>query len=1339
MIILQLLIICLSAPLHSASALSSDGLTLLSLAKHWISVLPSLKSNWNSSDSTPCSWIGIQCDHYGNVIFLNLTKSGIFGQLGPEIGQLTHLQNLVLETNGFSGTIPLELGNCSMLEYIDLSDNYFDGNMPETLQKLQNLRYLSFSSNMLTGQIPDYLFQVPRLEVVDLHKNSLSGSIPSNIGNMTKLLKLYLSRNQLSGTVPSSIVNCSKLEALFVNDNMLTGILPQSLNNLNNLIYLDVKNNSLGGIIPLGFGSWGKLFILDLSFNVFSGGIPSGLGNCSSLAEFAAVKSNLVGSIPSSLGLLQKLLILRLPDNRLSGNIPPEIGNCKSLKKLHLYSNQLVGTIPQELGGLSKLEDLELYSNHLTGEIPLTIWKIQSLEHILLHNNSLFGKLPSEMTELKHLKNISLFDNQFSGSIPQNLGINSSLVKLDLMNNKFTGNIPPNLCFGKQLHLLNLGLNQLQGSIPHDLGRCATLGRLVLNKNNLSGPFPEFEGNQNLGYLDISRNNINGTIPSSLGNCTNLTALIMSTNNITGFIPSKLGNLVNLQVLNLAHNSLEGPLPHQLSYCTKMETFDVGFNFLNGSFPSSMRSWTGLTKLILRENRFSRDIPTFLSEYDQLLELQLGGNMFGGKIPTSMGSLQNLLYELNLSANKLTGEIPLEIGKLQKLQSLDISLNNLTGSLHVLDKLSSLREVNISYNSFVGPVPEWKMQRLNLSSSSFLGNPGLCVRCSRLNLSSCINYNLLKPCDSESTNHKGSKRSILFMALGFVGFVICLSGILVIYDRHSSQRSKKEVPAYPDEQIYIRQLRPISNLKDNVADYKEQEASYSNDEGDFRIIDLMNATENLSDQYIIGEGGHGIVYKAELDIGVFAIKKVKFGQSNRRKVNMVREIEMTRKIRHQNVARCLGSWIGEEYGLTISKYMENGSLHDVLHENDPLPYLEWNVRYKIAIGIAKGLAYLHHNCDPPVLHRDIKPKNILLDSDMQPCITDFGISIALNQSSTTVHMRSTYHLGTLGFMAPGIFVRRYGEFHLGSSLATAVASLFFQEEAKIPASRHYSSILHEAMEATANPNNLNVIGRGTHGVVYKVSLGPDLVYAVKKLAFAGNKGKIQSIVREIKILMNIRHRNLVGLLDFLFRENCGMLLYSYMTNGNLHDVLHEKNPPSLLGWTVRYRIAAGIAHGLAYLHYDCHPAILHRAIKPKNILLDYDMEPHIADFGIAKLLDVSSSSRSSSSVPENTYTTANTRESDVYSFGVVLFELITRKKAVDPSFKEGIEIVSWVRSLWQEARGIYKIIDSSLVEEVSDPNVLKRVINVLLVALRCTEEDPDMRPTMRDVIYQFKM
>ncbi|KAK4269561.1 hypothetical protein QN277_022702 [Acacia crassicarpa] len=1230
---LPLFILCLSAPFYVTSTLSLDGLTLLSLLNHWTSMPPSLNSSWKSSDSTPCSWPGIQCDLYKNVVFINLTASQIFGQLGPEIGRLTHLQKLLLASNGFSGTIPPELGNCSMLDFIDLSENH------------------------------------------------------------------------------------------------------------------------------------------------------------------------------------------------LSGNIPPEIGNCKSLKSLLFYSNQLEGAIPNELGSLRKLEDLEFNFNRLTGEIPLSIWKIQSLKHVLLHHNSLSGKLPSEVTELKHLKNISLFDNQFSGTIPQSLGINSSLVKLHLMNNKFTGYIPPNLCL-------------LQGGIPQDLGRCATLAWLVLNDNNLCGSVPKFEGNNNLIYMDISRNNISGSIPPSLGNCSNLIGLILSTNNITGLIPIELGNLVNLQGLNLAHNNLEGPLPQELSYCTKMFTFDVGFNFLNGSFPSSMKSWTGLAKLILRENHFSGVAPLFFLD-TQLLELQLGGNMFAGEIPTSIRSLIPL-YELNLSSNKLTGEIPDTFAELSMLQSLDLSLNNFSGNIQVLGSLISLSKVNISNNSFSGPLPQWttqllerRKQQLELSPSSFLGNPGLCVDCSILDNLICINSTNLKSCDSTSIDHKGSKLPKL------VVFVICLTFVVLC------------LPSV----IYISWFAQISNVVVNV-DYEEQEALFSNDEGYFSIINLLEATEHLRDEYIIGEGGQGIVYKAELDIGVFAIKKVKFAKSNRRKSNMIREIGMTRKIRHKNVARCLGSWIGEEYGLIVSRYMENGSLHDVLHENNQLPCLAWNVRYKIAIGIAKGLSYLHHDHDPPILHRDIKPKNVLLDSDMQPCITDFGISIALNQPSTTMHLRSTYHLGTRGFMAPeiasvavpsceldvysygvillelitrkkvldssfveeettlvgwfkavwrrtngleeivdssivrelsdlnvkvqiikvilvalictetdpgkrlkmrdvieffetpadpGIFIQHDGAFHLGSFLATAAASILFQEEVKIAASRGSFPILHEMMEHNERFNNRNIIGRGTHGVVYKFSVGASQFYAVKKVAFAGNKRRIGSIAREIEIIGNIRHRNLVRLLDFLFEKDHCLILYNYLPNGNLHDVLHEKNPLPCLGWNVRYRIAVGIAHGLTYLHYDCHPAIVHCAIKPKNILLDSDMDPCIANFGISKLLDQFSST-TSTPVPgtqgyittDNTYTTAKTREFDVYSYGMVLLQLITRKKAVDPSFMNGTEIGIWVRSRWRETGDIHTIVDSSLAEEVLNSNVLEQVTIVLLLALSCTEKNPHMRPSMRHVIKKLK-
>ncbi|XP_028772045.1 receptor-like protein kinase [Neltuma alba] len=1247
---LQFLLLCLFAPLYVASALSSDGLTLLSLLNHWTSAPPSLKSNWNSSDSTHCSWNTMQPLQQRGL--LNLSAYQIFGQLGPEIGRLTQLQNLLLARNGFSGTIPVELAHCSLLEHIDLSENHF------------------------------------------------------------------------------------------------------------------------------------------------------------------------------------------------SGNIPPEIGNCKSLKSLRLYSNQLGGAIPNELGRLSKLEDLELYFNHLTGEIPLTIWKIPNLEHVLLHNNSLSGKLPSEMTELKHLKNISLFDNQFSGPIPQSLGINSSLMKLDLMNNKFTGGIPPNLCFGKQLRTLSLGLNQLQGGIPQDLGRCATLRRLVLNENNLSGSIPEFEGDQNLIYMDISRNNISGEIPSSLGNCTNLTALILSTNNITGPIPSELGNLWPLQVLNLAHNNLEGPLPQQLSYCTKMDTFDVGFNFINGSFPSSMRSWKALTVLILRENRFSGVIPSFFSEYVQLLQLQLGGNMFGGKIPASMGSLQNLLYGLNLSANKLTGEIPLEIGKLKKLQILDISLNNLTGSIHVLGDLSSLTEVNISHNSFVGALPEWNIQHLNLLPSSFIGNPGLCVRCSTSNASTCKKPSFLKPCVSESTDHKGSKRSILFIVLGFVVFVICLSVSLLIYDHHYGQQSKEVVLGQGFEEylpfgrrrIYYNDIARGLILGEGNADCEAQEAFDSDVKGEFRIVDLINATENLHDQYVIGVGGHGIVYKAELDFGIFAVKKVEFARSNRRKLNLIKEVEMTKKIRHQNVARCLGFLMGEEYGLTISRYRENGSLHDVLHESNPKPYLAWNVRYMIAIGIAKGLAHLHHSCDPPILHRDIKPKNILLDSDMQPYITDFGISLALNQSSTVVRMRSTYHIGTPGFMAPEIaydvvprceldiysygvvllelitrkkvldssfveqqttlagwfkstwtrtrtleeivdssltrelsdvhvkaqviktllvalicvqkdprkrlkmidvvdffetptdpanFVQHDGaSVHLGISLATAAASLFSEEKGGI----------------LPNSNNRHIVRRGTPGVLSKVELRTGEAVYVKKLLSAGYPS---SITREEKMNRTVKHRNIIKLHRLWTEKDETFLMFEYLSNGSLHDVLHGKNPPPSLKWDVRYRIAIGIAQGLAYLHHDYDPPMVHFAIETKNILLDSDMEPRIAGFSAAQFLfefdTTPSSSILDTSGTENLYATTITREFDVYSYGVVLLQLITRKKAIDSLYMGGTEIGVWVRNLWEETGDIQKIVDSRLAEEVlnSNSNVLEQVTQVLSLALRCTETDPCMRPTMRDVIKQL--
>ncbi|KDP34452.1 hypothetical protein JCGZ_11923 [Jatropha curcas] len=978
------LLLCLSS-LSAVFALNSDGSTLLSLLRHWTHVPSSIHSTWDSSHSTPCSWSGIQCHPTSfTILTVNLSGYGISGQLGPEIGNLSTLQTLDLSNNNFSGQIPFQLASCSLLEYLDLSSNGFTGRVPDNFNYLQHLRFLVLYSNSLSGKVPESLFLISSLESVYLNNNNFTGSIPTSVGNLTHVQELWLYGNKLSGTVPETIGNCSKLQGLYLGENQLVGSLPKTLTNLKSLVYLFLAHNSFQGSIPLGFGNCKNLSVLDLSFNCFSGGLPSDLGNSTSLTILAIVHSNLTGSIPSSLGLLDKLFALDLSENRLSGKIPHELANCKSLTSLKLYKNQLEGAIPAELGKLTQLQDLELFTNNLSGEIPISIWRIQSLEYFLVYNNSLSGELPVEMTKLKLLKNISLYDNNFFGVIPQSLGINSSLLQLDFTNNKFTGEIPPNLCFGKQLRVLNLGHNQLQGSIPSDVGSCSSLWRLILKNNNISGTLPEFAENPTLSHMDISNNIISGPISPSQGNCSGLTSIDFSRNKLTGLIPPELGNLVKLEEVNLSYNQLFGSLPSQLSHCHKLYKFDVGVNSLNGPIPSSLRNWTNLSTLILRENQFTGGIPHFLSELERLTELQIGGNLLGGEIPSSIGSLKGLQYALNLSSNGLTGAIPSELGDLIKLEQLDISNNNLAGTLNVLGDIHTLVLVNVSYNLFTGPIPDTLMAFLNSSPSSFVGNTGLCVNCAPSGSFTCAGNGNLRSCASRLSNKKGlTKVEIAMIGCGVASaFVLLgLACTLVPHRRH------------------------------------KQDAEIAAEEGPASLFSkVMEATENLNDRYIIGRGAHGTVYKASLGKDkVFAAKKIAFSNNGGNK-SMVREIQTIGKIRHRNLIRLEEFWLRKDYGLILYRQMENGSLHDILHGKNAPSTLEWNVRFRIAIGTAHALAYLHYDCDPPVLNRDVKPENILFDSDMETHISDFGIAKLLDQSPASAS--SSLVIGTPGYIAP---------------------------------------------------------------------------------------------------------------------------------------------------------------------------------------------------------------------------------------------------------------------------------------------------------------------------------
>ncbi|KAE9596257.1 putative protein kinase RLK-Pelle-LRR-XI-1 family [Lupinus albus] len=296
------------------------------------------------------------------------------------------------------------------------------------------------------------------------------------------------------------------------------------------------------------------------------------------------------------------------------------------------------------------------------------------------------------------------------------------------------------------------------------------------------------------------------------------------------------------------------------------------------------------------------------------------------------------------------------------------------------------------------------------------------------------------------------------------------------------------------------------------------------------------------------------------------------------------------------------------------------------------------------------------------------------------------------------------------------------------------------------------------MKATNDLDDTYIIGRGAHGIVYKAEIDSHKAVAVKKIVFGSNQGKhLSTLCKEIKAL-RYKHKNLVTCRGYWIGKDYGLIFSDYMENGSLHDILHVKDPPPPLSWNVRFNIAVGIAQGLAYLHYDCIPHIVHRDIKPKNILLDASMEPVIADFGTAMFRNPSENSGSRSQcrqnlstciagtagyiAPENAYATLPGRKSDVYSYGVVLLELLTRKKVLVISFMEKkeqeIHLVSWVRSVWLTTGKVDKIVDSDLASAFLNSNVVaSQVSGVLMLALRCTERDPRKRPTMEEVVHFY--
>ncbi|XP_040379680.1 LRR receptor-like serine/threonine-protein kinase RGI1 [Oryza brachyantha] len=727
---------------------------------------------------------------------------------------------------------------------------------------------------------------------------------------------------------------------------------------------------------------------------MLSGSIPPELGNCANLTNIYLYENSLSGPLPPSLGALPQLQKLLLWQNSLTGPIPDSFGNLTSLVSLDLSINAISGAIPASLGRLPALQDLMLSDNNITGTIPPGLANATALVQLQLDTNEISGLIPPELGRLAGLQVMFAWQNQLEGAIPATLASLSNLQALDLSHNHLTGVIPPGLFLLRNLTKLLLLSNDLSGPLPPEIGKAASLVRLRLGGNRLAGSIPAaVAGMKSINFLDLGSNRLAGPVPAELGNCSQLQMLDLSNNTLTGVLPESLAGVHGLQEIDVSHNQITGGVPDAFG---RLES---------------------LSRLVLSGNSLSGPIPAALGKCRNLELLDLSDNALSGGIPDELCAIDGLDIALNLSHNGLTGPIPAKISALSKLSVLDLSYNALDGGLAPLAGLDNLVTLNVSNNNFTGYLPDTKLFR-QLSTSCLAGNSGLCTKGGDVCFVSIdANGRPVMNADEEVQRMHRLKLAIALLVTATVAMVLGMIGILRARGMtiggkgrgggHGGGSSDSESGS---DLAWPWQFTPFQKLSFNV----EQ------------------VVRNLVDANIIGKGCSGVVYRVGLDTGeVIAVKKLwpstRTADAKDDAVCGVRvrdsfsaEVRTLGSIRHKNIVRFLGCCWNKTTRLLMYDYMANGSLGAVLHERHGRggggAQLEWDVRYRIVLGAAQGLAYLHHDCVPPIVHRDIKANNILIGLDFEAYIADFGLAKLVDdgdfgRSSNTV-------AGSYGYIAP---------------------------------------------------------------------------------------------------------------------------------------------------------------------------------------------------------------------------------------------------------------------------------------------------------------------------------